>query len=214
MKKPWLSNSRKPAILIIGSLLTLLLSSCAQAPQKKLSFAAPPKACWLLQPQVYRLRHSAQLEFQGKQEMLQGFMELDLQNEQARLVIFNSLGMTLLNLEVEPDNYKLSKNKKIKPSGRREQQFAKLVASAVQHIFFSLSHKKEQKRKALAEFDGNPPELIGVKEQPVNPAWVATYHNYKEFTAGRLPQRITLKSNRPQYSLTLWLQKAEIAKKY
>ena len=214
MKKLWLSTSRNLATF----LLALLLLSCAGLASEELSQKPAPPGCWLLQPVVYRLRHSARLEYHGKQEMLEGFMELDLKRERAHLVIFNSLGLTLLNLEIEPDYYKLvqsnAESKKVATPNRREQQFSKTVAAAVQHIFLSLKSDKEEFKRGdqrlLLEFSETPPNLIKISERQYQPSWIATYHDYQKFAAGELPERITLENYKPKFTLTLWLHKAEI----
>jgi len=214
MTKPWLSTSRKLA----ACLLACLLLSCAGLAEREQPGSPLPEDCWLQQKVVYRLRHSAKLEYQGKQEMLEGFMELDLKKERAHLIIFNRLGLTLLNLEIEPSGYKFAQSNpdsnREMPANRREQQFAKTVATAVQHIFFSLTKKKKEaqanKPKRLIEFSEVAPELITISEYQQKPAWVATYNNYREFMAGRLPERITLENYKPRFTITLWLHKAEL----
>ncbi|MBN2809552.1 MAG: hypothetical protein JXR80_08695, partial [Deltaproteobacteria bacterium] len=90
MKKTWLLiNHNLLALLLAG-----LLLSCTNLPRPKPEFSPRPPACWLLQPVTYRLRHSAQLEYRGKKEMLEGFMELDLKEDRAHLIIFTSFGLT------------------------------------------------------------------------------------------------------------------------
>ena len=191
MKKPWLSTIRN----LITTLMAILLLGCAGAPQKENLQVPPPADCWLLQPLVYQLRHSAQLEYQGKQEMLEGFMMLDLIKEQAHLVIFNSLGLTLLNLKIKPHQYKLAEasieNRKKSAINRTEQKFAKIVAAAVQNIFFSLQeglHKRNSdKQKKVVEFTGTPLKLTKISERQQKPTWTTTYCNYQKFAAGQLP---------------------------
>ena len=217
MKKLWLSTIRN----LITALLILMLLGCAGAPQKVTPQAPSPANCWLLQTAVYRLRHSAQLEYQGKQKTLEGFMELDLIKERAHLVIFNSLGLTLLNLEIEPHQYKpaqASTEKRANNSpNRREQKFAQLIAVAVQNIFFSLKDELREpdsgKQKKVVEFTGTPLKLTKISERREKPVWTTTYNNYQKFAAGELPERISLESCKPKFNLTLWLHKAELAKK-
>jgi hypothetical protein len=136
-------------------------------------------------------------------------------------VIFNSLGLTLLNLEIEPHQHQQAQTStgnraKIRPN-RREQKFAQLVAVAVQNIFFGLKEELREsnsgKQKKVVEFTGTPPKLTKISERRLKPAWTTTYHNYQKFAAGEFPERITLKSCKPEFKLTLWLHKAGLAKR-
>ena len=208
---------------LAAAFLALLLISCAGPPQAELPCSPLPTDCWLLQPAIYRLRQSAKLEYQGKTEMLEGFMELDLNRDRAHLMIFNSLGLTLLNIEVERHCYQLA-NATTKPGdelgpNRRTRQFATAAATAVQHIFFSLescqkNHYAKTKHPS-AEFGGSPPRLMKISENRQNPIWTVTYKDYNKSydkdPAGRLPGRIILQSRKPDYRLTIWLHKVKLA---
>ena len=199
--------------------MAFLLFSCASSPQAGLSHSPRPADCWLLQPVIYRMRQSARLEYQGKKEMLEGFMELDLNRDRAHLVIFNSLGLTLLNIEVEHHRYQLIEvatrsGDKLEPN-RRKQQFAAAVATAVQNIFFKLkscqkNHHTEY-QQPYAEFSESPPRLTKISDNRHKPTWIVTYHDYGKGPAGRLPGRIILQNHKPDYHLTLWLHKAELS---
>ena len=201
--------------------LTCLLLSCAGSHQAKPPHSPLPADCWLSQPTIYRLRQSARLEYQGKQEILEGFMELDLNRDRAHLIIFNALGLTLLNIEVERHRYQLAeavnKAKDEFTPNRRKQQFAEAVATAVQHIFFSLErswenhHYNDQPPRVV--FFGSPPRLTKICEKLEKPTWSVTYHNYHKGPAGWLPERIILQSHKPAYRLTIWLHKAELLTK-
>ncbi|MEA3347631.1 MAG: lipoprotein insertase outer membrane protein LolB [Pseudomonadota bacterium] len=202
---------------LTASLLVLLLFSCAGSQTVQRPSPLAPE-CWLSQPVIYRLRQSAQLEYQGKKEMLEGFMELDLTQDLTHLVIFNALGLTLLNIEIERHRYQLaetdSESEDETPPNRRKQQFAAAVATAVQHIFFSLeSNRKNYCRDnppALAKFKGTPPRLTRISENRQKPTWTVTYHDYDNDPAHRLPGRIILQNRKPDYRLTIWLHKAEV----
>ena len=147
-------------------------------------------------------------------------MELDLTQDRTHLVIFNALGLTLLNIEIERHRYQLaetdSESEDGTPANRRKQQFAAAVATAVQHIFFSLeSDRKNYCRdnpSALAKFNGTPPRLTRISENRQKPTWTVTYHDYDNDNdpANRLPGRIILQNRKPDYRLTIWLHKAEV----
>ena len=155
--------------------------------------------------------------------MLEGFMELDLKQKRAHLVIFSPLGLTLLNIQVEPHAYKLVEAstdlKNQPPTDRRKQQFAKMVATAVQHIFFSLESYREtfadRRSQAVTEFSGKPLRLTKIRADRQEPTWTVTYHDYSQelddqTEIARLPKRIILQNRKPDYRLTLWLHKAEV----
>ena len=144
-------------------------------------------------------------------------MELDLKQKRAHLVIFSPLGLTLLNIEVEPHAYKLVEaptDLKDQPPTRRKQQFAKMVATAVQHIFFSLESYQEtfadRRSHAVTEFSNKPPRLTKISADRQDPTWTVTYHDYDQGKVHRLPKRIILQNRKPDYRLTLWLHKAEV----
>ena len=150
--------------------------------------------------------------------MLEGFLELDLNRDRAHLIIFSALGLTLLNIEVERHRYQLTKTVTESgdglPPSRRKQQFAAAVATAIQHIFFSLENCRKDHhsngQQPLTEFSSTPPQLTKISESRQNPAWTVTYHDYHKGPAGQLPDRITLQSHKPAYRLTIWLHKAEL----
>ncbi|MEA3334192.1 MAG: DUF3261 domain-containing protein [Pseudomonadota bacterium] len=208
----------------LGFLLLFSILSCAgSSPQTQSPNSRLPADCWLLQPVAYRLRQSAKLEYRDKQEMLEGFMELDLKQRRAHLVIFNALGLTLLNLEVERHGYELVEAtinpKDQSPANRRKQQFANAVATAVQNIFFSLKNCREsfndRNPQPVTEFSGKPPRLTKICDNRQKPRWVVTFHDYDQELVGqaeisRLPNRIILQNRKPDYRLTLWLHKAEV----
>jgi len=212
--------------LLAISLLFILISCAGSSPQTRLPNSRLPDNCWLLQPVVYRLRQSAKLEYQNKVKMLEGFMELDLKQKRAHLVIFNALGLTLLNIEVEPHSYKLDEaatdSEDQPPANRRKQQFARMAATAVQHIFFSLDSysatSADHKPQTITEFSGKPQHLTKIGDNRQKPNWAVTYHNYDQTLIGpakiaRLPNRIILQNRKPDYRLTLWLHKAKLIEK-
>ena len=199
------------------SLLVFLLLSCAGSQTMRQPSPLPPD-CWLLQPVIYRLRQSAQLEYQGKKEMLEGFMELDLTQDRAHLVIFSALGLTLLNIEIERNSYQLAETAggsgNGAPLNRQKQQFAVAVATAVQHIFLSLERDLKNNCSndppTLAKFNGTPLRLTKISENRQKPTWIVTYHDYDNDPTNRLPSRIILQNRKPDYRLTIWLHKAEV----
>ena len=204
---------------LTAAFLVFLLFSCAGSQSIRQLSPLPPD-CWLLQPVTYRLRQSAQLEYQGKKEMFEGFMELDLTHDRAHLVIFSALGLTLLNIEIERDHYQLadtgSSSSEQTPPNRRQQQFAATVASAVQHIFLSLkeycANRCDKNPSTVAKFNGTPPMLIKISENRQKPTWSVTCHDYDNNNAPTiwLPSRIILRNHKPAYRLTIWLHKAEV----
>ena len=192
----------------------LALISCSpvtpiRTPQTESLTAPLPASCWLLQPVTYRFRHSAEIEYQDKKELIEGFMELNLKQNRAHLVIFTALGVTLLNLEIKPHSFTFADTGS---HNKREQRFAAAVAGSVQKIFFSLKNCNDPKSQIKADFRGTSgsTELTGLDEKQSDPDWFVTYSNYHSYPCGRLPQRISLQNHRPEFKLTLWLHKADI----
>ncbi len=209
------SKTKTGLSLTLLTALFVLTACCRPAsnliPVEKFS-ATLPIDCWLLKPVTYRLRHSAELEFQNKQQLLEGFMELDLRQQQAHLVIFTGLGVTLLNLEIKPQSFSFTD---AGPHNRRDQRFAAAVAGAVGKIFLSLSDCHQRKSGFAVEFRPAPEtnELYKIGTTSAASGWEVTYADYHDYPCGRLPQRIVLQNKRPEFRLTLWLHKADILKK-
>ena len=195
-------------------LLFLSLIACAQklpADSSKNGDAVSKAVAgsWLMRPAVYRLRQSATLEYRDKKEILEGFMELDTQKNRAHLVIFTALGVTLLDIEIGGHSFKITQNSAACDS--RKRRFAKAVAGAVQHIFLSLKEGKQQNSDSpplQIRFSGSPAEISGLSPKVPHPDWEVSYRDYHEYPCGRLPQKIILKSRKPNYNLTLWLHRA------
>ena len=209
------SKTKTGLNLTLLTALFILTACCRPAsnliPAEKFSVALPTD-CWLLKPVTYQLRHSAELEFQDKQQLLEGFMELDLQQQQAHLAIFTGLGVTLLNLEIKPQSFSFTD---AGSHNRRDQRFAAAVAGAVEKIFLSLSDCHQRKSKFAVEFRpaSKTTELCKIRTKPAASGWEVTYADYHDYPCGRLPQRIVLQNNRPKFRLTLWLHEADILKK-
>jgi len=192
-------------------LFFLLLISCTQPLPKAPpgTVTAPPQipeSSWLLRPATYRLRQSAKLEYQDRKEIFEGFMELDLKQNRAHLVIFTTLGVTLLNLEINPKSFSFPENMAALDPGKK--RFAQAAAGAVQHIFLSLRNRGRQSsdQKPLSiKLNDNPTEITGLSPAQTHPDWDVTYHDYREYPCGRLPQRIILENRKPAYKLTIWL---------
>jgi hypothetical protein len=141
-------------------------------------------------------------------------MELDLKQNRAHLVIFTALGVTLLNLEIKPRTFNLPENSGVLEPGRKF--FAQAAAGAVQHIFLNLknSYNQNSEQKPLSiKLNGSPAEITGLSPVQTHPEWEVTYHDYREYDCGRLPQRIILQSHKPAYKLTIWLHEVRELKK-
>ncbi len=191
-------------------LLFLLLISCTQTlPETGKAIPQIPETCWLLKPAIYRLRQSAKLEYQDKEEIFEGFMELDLKQNRVHLIIFTALGVTLLDLEINYQDFSFPKNSAA--PNRGSKRFAQAVATAVQHIFLTLkNHSNQDKNQPpiTIKLNHNPAEISGLSPAQPHPDWDVTYHDYRDYPCGRLPQRIILQSRKPAYKLTVWLHAA------
>jgi len=136
-------------------------------------------------------------------------MELDLKQNRVHLIIFTALGVTLLNLEINHHDFSFPENSAAPERGSK--RFAQAVANAVQHIFLTLKNRCNQDKNQpplTIIFSGNPAEISGLSPAQPHPDWDVTYHDYREYPCGRLPQRIILQSRKPAYKLTVWLHAA------
>ena len=62
---------------------------------------------WLLQPKILRIRQSALLEIGRKKFPMEGFLRLDLEQGEARLLAMNEMGVVLFDLQVNPEGEQL-----------------------------------------------------------------------------------------------------------
>lgn len=213
-------------IRLLGLLILLLLVACAPstAPQQL------PTDCraeatldqllagnWLQQPEIWRFRQSALLELGPKKIPLEGFLRLDLQRNEARLLAMNEMGLVLFDLQVSETDQQL--NRAI-PQLQQVKGFAQGVAQSLRQIFLS---PRPQSTDHL-EGGGNSQrlwralpggslgfvfdcqgELRETRQVADGGDWRVVYDQYQNYGSTRLPKQIVLNDYRYSLKLLLWI---------
>jgi hypothetical protein len=207
-------------------LLAVLLSGCTASPfatpqlvpTRELTAVELLEPFWLGDAAVYRIRQSGVFQLHGMKLPIEGFMELDAGNRQARLVALGEMGLKLFDLTVTADTVEVHH---LLPDLRKHPGLAEAVADSVRRIFFQpqpaqtdcleiVSQEYRLQRSGSNNlsfvFGGEPPLLL--EKRSIGPAgdWQVGYYQYRELAGRQIPEGIFLQDQRGGYSLTLWLE--------
>lgn len=180
------------------------------------------EAHWLLQPKVLRIRQSALLEIGRKKIPMEGFLRLDLEQGEARLLAMNEMGVVLFDLQVHPDGEQLHR---VLPQLQEVKGLAQGVARSLRQIFlmpqpqredqFELLGNSQRFFRSLAEgetlaflFDCQG-ELRETRYGVDSRGWRILYDRYQLFGALRLPREIVLNDYQHNVKLSLWLREVK-----
>ncbi|NOQ52494.1 MAG: hypothetical protein GQ578_09800 [Desulfuromonadaceae bacterium] len=215
---------------IICSFLLLILAACApltpprQLPDDCRAEAAPAQLLasnWLQQPGVWRLRQVVLLELGRKKIPLEGFLRLDLERGEARLLAMNEMGLVLFDLQVSHSDQQLQR---AIPQLQQVRGFAQGVAQSLRQIFLQPQPHGEDH----LENRGNSQRLwrllpggsLGFiydcrgdlrETRLVADAgdWRVAYDQYRQFGAMRLPEQIVMNDYRHGVKLSLWMREVK-----
>jgi len=210
--------------------LLLILSACAPvAPDLVLPEGCPARSSaqellaghWLLRPAVWRLRQSALLEIGSRKIPLEGFLRLDLERREARLLAMNELGVVLFDLQVADDGQQLLR---AVPQLQQQPALAQGVAQSLRQIFF----RPQPQEDDLLEEHGNSQrlwrplpggsfgflfdcrgDLRETRLKAESGDWRVVYDLYRPFDGARLPGEIVLNDFRHRVKLSLWLREVK-----
>ena len=211
-------------------MMFLALSSCApstpplQLPdncQAELTTEQLITGHWLQQPGVWRLRQSALLEIGSRKIPLEGFLRLDLEQQEARLLAMNELGVVLFDLLVTVDDQQLQR---AIPQIMQIEGMAQGVAQSLRQIFLTpqpqLSDRLENRGNSQylkrSYKDGSLGfvfdcfgDLRKARYQAEIGEWRIVYDQYKMFGTARIPEQIILNDYRHNIKLSLWLHEVK-----
>jgi hypothetical protein len=215
---------------LVVSLLLLALTSCApptavqQLPTDCEAQAPPAEllaANWLQHTGIWRLRQVALLEIGPKKIPLEGFLRLDLQQREARLVAMNEMGVVLFDLQVTETDQQL---KRAIPQLQKFKGLARGIAQSLRRIFLQplpqmTDHPQQrgnsQRLWRLSSggslgfvFDCND-ELRTTRQVADAGDWQVTYDRYRSFGASRLPEQIAMNDYRHGVKLSLWIREVK-----
>ncbi len=196
----------------------LLLEKNCQAEYKSQELIAEN---WLLQPKIWRIRQSALLEIGLKKIPMEGFLRLDLQRSEARLLAMNEMGIVLFDLQVSVEDEQLHR---VLPQLQQVKGLAEGVAQSLRKIFLRPQPKVDDR----LEPGGNNQRLwrslpIGTlgflfdcqgdlreTRQSEGPDdWRVIYEKYQSFGDFRIPQEIVMNDYQHKVKLSLWLREVK-----
>lgn len=176
---------------------------------------------WLQQPAVWRLQQSALLELGPKKIPMQGFLQLDTAQREARLLAMNEMGLVLFDLQLDEQNHRL--NRAI-PQLQKQPGFAIGVAGSLRRIFLRpapLASDQLQLRQTTQRLWRLLPggslgfvfscegELQETQQVADFGNWRVRYLDYQTFADQSIPQQIVFDDYQHGVKLTLWLQEAK-----
>jgi len=215
---------------ILVLILFLLLSACApstpplQLPENckaELTSEQLIARHWLLQPDVWRLRQSALLEIGHKKIPLEGFLRLDLNNREARLLAMNELGVVLFDLQVTTEGEELQR---VIPQLKEMKGLAQGVAQSLRQIFlvpkphlcYRLEHAGNSQRLSRALNGGELGfvfdclgDLRESRQRTDADDWRVVYDQYRLFGASRLPEQVVMNDYQHNVKLSLWIREVK-----
>lgn len=213
------------AILLLGLVACVPATTQQQLPTNCQADATQVELLaenWLQQPGIWRLRQSALLELGPKKLPMEGFLRLDLQKREARLLAMNDMGLVLFDLLISENEQQL---KHAIPQLQQIKGFAQGVAQSMRQIFLTPTPKSTD----LLQNRGNSQrlwrplpggslgfvfdcqsELRETRQVSDSDDWRVAYDLYQTFGSARLPERIVLNDYRHNLKLSLWMREVKL----
>ena len=173
---------------------------------------------WLQQPDIWRLRQAALLEIGPKKIPLEGFLRLDLNKQEARLLAMNEMGVVLFDLLVTVQGETMQR---AIPQLQQMPGLAEGVALSLRQIFLQPrpdtqdqleEHGNSQRLRRFLpgtklgftfDCDG---VLRKTRLQGESGDWQVLYSQYRSFGETALPMEIILNNYRQKVKLSLWIK--------
>lgn len=214
-----------------GLLLLLTLVACAPTtPKQNLPSDCLAEATaaellsnnWLQQPGIWRLRQSALLELGPKKIPMEGFLRLDLQQNEARLLAMNEMGLVLFDLQITATDQQL---KRAIPQLQQVKGFAQGVAQSLRQIFLQprpqisdqLENNGNSQRLRRTLPGGNLSfvfdclgNLRETRQQAKSGDWRVAYDQYQNYGPTQLPEQIILNDYQHSLKLSLWIREGKL----
>jgi hypothetical protein len=176
---------------------------------------------WLLKPGIWRLRQSALLEIGHKKIPLEGFLRLDLNKRQARLLAMNELGVVLFDLQVTAEDEELQR---AIPQLMQMKGLARGVAQSLRQIYLvpqpqridRLEHAGNSQRLSR-RVDGGElgfvfdcfGDLRESRLRTEDDDWRVVYDQYRLFEGARLPEQVVMNDYQHNIKLSLWVREVK-----
>jgi hypothetical protein len=183
---------------------------------------------WLNGSHIWRLRQSALLEIGMRKSALEGFVRLDLEQHEVRLVALNEMGLVVFDLRVDANSTELVR---ALPQVREIEGFATGVGASLRRMFLAprpgindgLEHhghyqrllrsaylEPEAHEEGRVEFVFNcAGNLHRTQFNAPDARWQVVYADYRDYVQGdervMIPQRIILHNPQRRMKLTLSL---------
>lgn len=210
--------------------IALMMSACAPTTptlqlqencRAELSAEQLIKQHWLLRPNVWRLRQSALLEIGSRKIPLEGFLRLDIEQREARLLAMNEMGLVLFDLQVTADDQKLHK---AIPQLMQIKGLAQGVAQSLRQIFLTpqpllndrLENRGNSQQLARSLEEGSLGfvfdclgDLRETRQRNSFGNWRVVYTQYQLYGTARLPEQIVMNDYRHNTKLSLWLREVK-----
>ncbi len=176
---------------------------------------------WLQQPGTWRLRQSALLELGSKKIPLEGFLRLDLQKHEARLLAMNEMGLVLFDLQVSLTGQQLHR---AIPQLQQIKGFAAGVGQSLRQIFLfprpqrddQLENRGNSQRLWRLQSGGSLGfvfdcygDLRETRLISEGDDWRVIYQQYGGYATARLPEQIVLNDYRHGVKLSLWIREVK-----
>lgn len=172
---------------------------------------------WLAPGHRYLCRHSGLLEVFMRKVALEGVVKIDTNEQTARLVAMDAMGVKLFDLFVTKQSHQLNY---LLPMLEEHPQLPKMVAKSLRAIFLhpnpSLQDRliQHERRSVLLaadsagttfEFIGMPPRLHRKEVDSKGDSWQVEYNQYRDQDGLWGPTGIVLNDD-SGFRLTLWIQ--------
>jgi hypothetical protein len=176
---------------------------------------------WLTQPGVWRLRQGVLLEIGSKKMPLEGFLRLDLNRHEARLLALNEMGVVLFDLQVSAESEEL---KRAIPQLQKIPGLAQGVARSLRQIFLiprptlqdRFGNGGNSQRLWRPMVDGQisflfdcQGDLRETRQQGETDDWRVVYNQYQSFGEVTLPMQIVMNDYRHNVKLSLWIREVK-----
>lgn len=210
-------------------LATLALTGCAvpatrlqltESCNESMSSAQVTADHWLAVPDVWRLRQSTLIEIRGRKIPLEGFMLLDLAQQQIRLVAMNEMGIVLFELLVTATSEELLR---AVPQLQQQRGLAQGIADSLRRIYLlprpHSTDYYQQRDTSLRLWRSTADEQIdfiydcpgrlrmAAMSSDVS-SWQVLYQDYRQVEGRQLPEQIVMNDYQHGVSLTIRQQEA------
>lgn len=210
-------------------LLTVLATACAPVtdPQRfagdcrqRIALDRALESHWLQGRAVWRLRQSILLEAGPRKIALEGFLRLDLERREARLVAMNEVGLVLFDLQLDERGEQLNR---AVPQLRKIAGLTRGIARSLRLIFFHPGPRpgdrrepKEDRQRLWHPYRGETMmfdydcggDLRTIRLRGQDEDWRVAYERYREYDGIRLPQQVAINDYARGLKLSLWVREA------